>query len=362
MDCCKITKSKILIFLVSVMLGYAGVIALRGNVNGKNMLLWILLSLVIFSLGFCLDGSCPIDDSVDGENFVGGCGSCGSDAFLAETMVAGKPRYGSKPMKTKDANKNVKEGEKEGEKEKEEEEKMRRRKHEEASERFKRIERERQEKKIEMKRERDARKPRHRLYDNKHSEAMKRNKRDEKRGITLPSVSNLMDTNDTPVTININYNSEIDSDNIERNSNNRKKIEVHDVMNEINRRNIYPGGGAIVEPCYGDNCVDNRVYNGYCNKGAYQLAQMQREILNLKNKYAQMAYLNDNPYMPMNQDGNGKCSVCPLESNGQYASFEGLKKMAEDEPYINPMMPGVTNRWINRGGNNDLGKDDYIPT
>jgi len=377
MTCFQMTKGRLLVLLVSLALAYAAVIGLRGNIQGKNLLLWLLLATVLFSFGYCVDGSCSVE-GFDGE--CGECGACGecagvraairgaagpSDDGIVETMkgqggggkhgggkahhdhphpehhhpvheknikpAAGK-HHATVPMKLdKDAVKKPAHQQKKHQK------------HKPASQNT----------------APDALLATGKLEDDKHKKAQDINRQNEKRGAALPSQSGLMELDSAPVTININYSNEVDSNNKEKNSNNRR-MEVRDVMREISKRQIYPGGGEIVEPCDGDNCVDNRTYNGYCNKGAYQLAQMQREILNLKKKYSNMAYLNDNPYMPMNEEGK-RCSVCPLEANGQFASFEGLRKMAQDEPTVNPMMPGMTNRWARRAGNNDP-VEDYIPT
>lgn len=355
MGCFEITKGRILVLLVSLMIAYAGVIALRGNIKGKNMLLWILLALVLFSFGYCVDGSCQ-------ENFSGGdCTSCSGADLMIEGMHGGvgggDEHHHRVPPKMEEEKPKPADG-----------------KHHSTAVPMKldpsavKHHKPAHHKKEHQKHKPAShnggvggagKRPTGKLEDNKHKRAVDHNNQLERRGDALPSQSGLMDVDSSPVTININYNSEVDSDNVEKNSNNRK-MEVREIMREIGNRQIYPGGGEIVEPCAGDNCIDNRTYNGYCNKGAYQLSQMQREILNLKKKYSQMAYLNDNPYMPMNQEGK-RCSVCPLEANGQFASFEGLKNMAKDQPTVNPMMPGVVNRWATRAGNNDP-VEDYIPT
>lgn len=367
-NCFEMTKTRVLVLIVAIMLSYAGVIAIRGNVSGKNMLLWGLLSLVLFSFGYCIDGSC--DDKME-EGFDGGCASC---TIGIEGMHGGKHSSGGNhhtnehkpksttmkldgnavkpadgkhhstavPMKLdSDAVKHAKPAHHQ----------KRHQKHKPASQNG-----------VSgtsgASGDDSGVKPTGKLEDDKQKNAVQHNQRMERQGVAMPSQSGLMELESTPVTININYNNEIDSDNIEKNSRN-KSLQVGEVMREIGKRNIYPGGAELLESCDGDNCIDNRTYNGYCNKGAYQLAQMQKEILNLRRKYSDLAYLNSNPYMPLNE-ANKKCSVCPVEANGQFASFEGLKGMAEDQPTVNPMMPGVVNRFITRGGNN-YPVEDYIP-
>ena len=369
MGCFTVTRDRILALILSVMLAYAGVIALRGNVGGKNGIVWGLLSIVLFSFVYCMTGPC---DRVEMMN--GGCESCttGAESLVGmETMKGEKgEKVGGKVEEKEVKGETVggKMGGEFGERGERGDPQPADGKHHSTA--------------VPMNLDRKAVKPAHhkkkehvpasqngarklegnptgQLEDDKEQKALEQNKRHEKRGVAMPSQSGLMDVDSSPVTININYSNEVDSQNVEKNSRNRN-MEVRDVMREISNRQIYPGGGEIVEKCDGDNCVDNRTYNGYCNKGAYQLSQMQREILNLRRKYNQLAYLNDNPYMPLNQDGGEagrRCSVCPLEANGQFASFEGLKKMAEDEPHINPMMPGVTNKWDGRGGNNPYGEE-----
>lgn len=376
MSCFTVTRDRILALVLSVMLAYAGVIALRGNVNGKNGILWGLLSVVLFSFVYCMTGPCDKVEMMDG-----GCEACSVGVEMMKGGGSGehgdgKGGHGGDDKKSGNGG-NGRNGGNGGNSGKKHAPKPADGKQHSTA--------------VPMNLDGKAVKPEHhkkkhhvpasqngkgkdspgtggagigaggKLHDDKEQKALENNKRYEKRGVAMPSQSDLLDVDSSPVTININYSNEVDSQNVEKNSHNRK-IEVKDVMREIGNRQIYPGGGELIEPCDGDNCVDNRTYNGYCNKGAYQLAQMQREILNLRRKYNQLAYLNDNPYMPLNQDGMGeggrRCSVCPLEANGQFASFEGLKKMAEDEPYVNPMMPGVTNRWRGRGGNNP-GMDDY---